>query len=216
MKLPRSFYARDTVEVARSLLGMRLLRVDAAGRQRVGRIVETAAYKGADGDRAAHSFRGQTPRNAVMFGPPGYAYVYFIYGMHFCFNVVTEPQGRACAVLVRAIEPVENVDGKTSGPGLLCRALDIDRALNGADLCGDVLWLEAAAEARPVRIGVSARVGVDYAGIWARRRWRFFDRDSELVSTRGRSRARCRRARIPMALPAARATAPADRLRPRR
>ena len=131
-----------------------------------------------------------------MFGPPGYAYVYFIYGMHFCFNVVTEPAGRACAVLVRALEPIEEMEGKTSGPGLVCRALGIDRTLNGADLCGDLLWIERPprrAADQPVRVAASTRIGVDYAGIWAKKPWRFFDRDSPMVSTGARSRARSRR-----------------------
>ncbi len=196
MKLPRDFYARDTLLVARELLGMHLVHVGAgsAGRRRVGRIVETEAYKGADGDRAAHSWRGPTPRNRVMFGPPGHAYVYFVYGMHFCFNVVTEPEERACAVLVRALEPVEGLSERTSGPALLCRAMGIDRSCNGVDLCGPVLWIEepdrGAASRRRVRVGRSARIGVDYAGAWAQRPWRFFDRDSTFVSTARRSSAR--------------------------
>jgi len=183
MKLSRSFYERDTVEVARDLLGMHLVRV-VQGRRRVGRIVETEAYLGAVGDRAAHSFRGKTPRCAVMFGPPGHAYVYFIYGMHHCLNVVTEPEGRACAVLIRAIEPVENIDGKTCGPGLLCRALDIDRSLNGADLLGGALFLERPRGRREAAVEAGPRVGVDYAGAWALKPWRFFLPDSDCVSRR--------------------------------
>jgi len=186
MKLSKDFFARDTVVVARELLGARLVRKGPGARLRVGRIVETEAYRGPN-DRASHSYRGLTQRNAVMFGPPGHAYVYMIYGFWFCLNFVTEPEGTACAVLLRAVEPLEGIDDKTWGPGLLCRAMDIDKQLNGADLAGDVLWLE---EGSPVqRIGSSPRIGVDYAGRCAKRPWRFFDRDSEFVSSAKRSRA---------------------------
>lgn len=180
-KLPRSVYTRGTLEVARGLLGMHLVRVENRQR-RVGRIVETEAYQGPE-DLAAHSARGRTPRNEVMFGPPGYAYVYFIYGVWYCVNVVTQAEGTPHAVLIRALEPVEAIGDKTWGPGLLCRALRIDRNLNGADLCGNTLWIERPAHRveRPVRIGRAARIGVSYAGPWAKRPWRFFDRDSPYV-----------------------------------
>src|SRR6185437_9358325 len=117
----RLFYDRDAETVARALLGKLLAhRVD--GTLRVGRIVESEAYLGPH-DLAAHSARGRTARTEVMFGPPGHAYVYLIYGMHHCLNVVTEAEGHAAAVLIRALEPVQNIEGRTSGPGLLCRAL---------------------------------------------------------------------------------------------
>ena len=128
---------------------------------------------GPAGDRAAHSFRGETPRNAVMFGPPGHAYVYFVYGMHFCFNVVTQ---RGCAVLIRAIEPVANIEARTCGPALLCKALGITREQNGLDLCGALLFL--ARGTPPTCIKTSPRIGVDYAGPWAKKRWRFVDAGS--------------------------------------
>src|SRR5215469_18054403 len=183
-KITRDFYARDTLTVARELIGMHL--VHAAGTAvRAGRIVETEAYQGPE-DLAAHSSRGRTPRTEVMFGPPGHAYVYFIYGFWHCLNIVTEPKGVPHAVLLRALEPVTGIEDKTWGPGLLCRAMHIDKRLNGADLCGDVLWLErprAHGQARPPRIARSARIGVAYAGEWARRPWRFYDRDSRFVST---------------------------------
>lgn len=136
-------------------------------------------------DLAAHSSGGRrTKRTEVMFGPPGRAYVYFIYGFWNCLNVVTSPVGVPHAVLLRALEPVTNIEHGTWGPGLLCRALDIDRTLNGMDLRGDVLWIERPpATRRAVRIGVGPRIGVEYAGEWARRPWRFFDRDSAYVST---------------------------------
>ena len=186
MKLSKDFFARDTVVVARELLGARLVRKGPGGRLRVGRIVETEAYRGPN-DRASHSYRGLTQRNAVMFGPPGHAYVYMIYGFWFCLNFVTEPEGTACAVLLRAVEPLEGIDDKTWGPGLLCRAMDIDKQLNGVDLAGDVLWLEEGSPVR--RIGTSTRIGVDYAGRCAKRPWRFFDRDSDFVSSAKRPRA---------------------------
>ena len=191
--LPRSFYAReDTLLVARELLGMHLVHEDAAGK-RVGRIVETEAYMGPE-DLAAHSARGRTQRTEVMFGPPGHAYVYFIYGFWNCVNVVTSRKGVPHAVLLRALEPIEGITDKTWGPGLLCRAMRIDRTLNGADLRGHRLWIERPrGPVKPVRIARSPRIGVDYAGQWAKRPWRFFDRASPYVSTasaqlrRGRS-----------------------------
>src|SRR3990172_1584893 len=127
-KLPRSFYNRDTVVVAQELLGKFLVH-ESGGVQRVGRIVEVEAYLGPH-DRAAHSARGLTERTKVMFGPPGHAYVYLIYGMYFCMNVVTERAGHASAVLLRALEPLTNIEERTQGPGLLCRAMHIDRRLN--------------------------------------------------------------------------------------
>lgn len=184
LKLPRDFYARDTLVVARELLGMHLVHKD--GRTvRVGRIVETEAYMGPE-DLAAHSARGRrTARTEVMFGPPGHAYVYLIYGFWNCLNVVCASVGVPHAVLLRGLEPVQNLPGSTWGPGLLCRAMDIDRSYSGVDLCGSKLWLERPPGAeRAVRIGASPRIGVDYAGDWARRPWRFFDEESPYVSTR--------------------------------
>ncbi len=191
-KLPRSFYAReDTLLVARDLLGLHLVHDDGVTK-RVGRIVETEAYMGPE-DLAAHSARGRTKRTEVIFGAPGHAYVYFIYGFWYCLNVVTSRKGVPHAVLLRALEPVKGITDKTWGPGLLCRAMGIDRALNGTDLCADRLWLERPRGATPaVRIESSPRIGVDYAGAWAKRPWRFFDRDSPYVST---ASARLRRGR---------------------
>ena len=182
-KITRDFYARDTLTVARELIGMHLVRAE-GGSIRSGRIVETEAYQGPR-DLAAHSSRGRTPRTEVMFGPPGHAYVYFIYGFWYCVNIVTAAEGVPHAVLLRALEPVIGVDDKTWGPGLLCRAMHIDKELNGADLCGHALWLERppASSYRPPRITRSTRIGVEYAGQWARRPWRFYDRDSRYVST---------------------------------
>lgn len=184
IRLPRAFYSGRALAVARALIGMHVVHRDGAVR-RVGRIVETEAYQGPR-DLAAHSARGRTARNEVMFGPPGHAYVYLIYGMWHCLNVVVRPLGVPHAVLIRALEPVENLDERSWGPGLLARALGVDRRLNGADLCGERLWIESpqvTAAARRYRIGRAPRIGVDYAGEWAAREWRFFDRDSPWVST---------------------------------
>ena len=199
-KLPRSFYDRDTILVAKELLG-KILVHKSRGIVRAGKIVETEAYLGPH-DLAAHSARGLTPRNQVMFGPPGYAYVYFIYGMYFCMNVVTEREGHASAVLLRAIEPVKNVEDRTCGPGLLCRAMKIDRKLNGHDLLSDNFFIaepddygRATVLRRPNMGGAAAppyqkkisivkrpRIGVDYAKHWARRHLRFYIKGNPFVS----------------------------------
>jgi len=131
-RLPRSFYDRDTVAVAQKLLGARLVHL-VEGVERIGRIVEVEAYLG-EHDLAAHSSKGLTPRTSILFGPPGHAYVYLVYGIYWCMNIVTEREGNGCAVLLRAVEPVQNLEEPTSGPGLLCRAMAIDRRLNGHDM----------------------------------------------------------------------------------
>lgn len=174
---------------------MHLVRDDGATVRR-GRIVETEAYLGPR-DRAAHSSRGRTARTEVMFGPPGHAYVYFIYGFWNCLNVVTGAEGVPHAVLLRALEPLDGITDKTWGPGLLCRAMHVDRRLNGADLLGGELWIERPRRAARVALGRSPRVGVDYAGEWARRPWRFFDRASCYVSTLRRRPTECRPASAP-------------------
>ena len=163
--LGRSFYARDTVTVARELLGKVLVHGACSGR-----IVEVEAYLGM-GDRAAHSFRGVTPRTRVIFGPPGHAYVYFIYGMHECVNIVTEPDGVAGCVLVRALEPLEGVEQMfmrrprvkrvedlANGPGKLTRAMGIDRGHYGVDLTGGGLTVMGAAGDWEIETGT--RVGI--------------------------------------------------------
>jgi DNA-3-methyladenine glycosylase len=179
-KLTRSFYDRSTVLVARELLGKSLVHVS-RGVERVGRIVEVEAYLGPH-DLASHSSKGLTRRTEVMFGPPGHAYVYLIYGMHHCMNVVTEREGHGSAVLLRAIEPVRNIAGNTRGPGLLCRAMEIDRSLNGRDLLGEDFFIAAAPARAPVPIGKGPRIGVDYAGRWAGRHLRFFIKGNPFVS----------------------------------
>jgi DNA-3-methyladenine glycosylase len=186
-QLSRAFFARDTLVVARELLGQRLVRV-LDGVRLSGRIVEVEVYVG-EGDQASHARFGRTRRNAPMYGPPGHAYVYFIYGMHHCVNAVTEREGYPAAVLVRALEPLEGIEEMrvrrwpepaegprnrsdrqlTSGPARLCQALDIDRRFDRADLCapGALLFLE-----EDVR-------GDERALIVP---WRFYVRDSEYVS----------------------------------
>ncbi len=178
--LKRSFYDRDTRVVATELLGKYLVRV-AGGVERIGRIVEVEAYLGPH-DRAAHSSRGRTERTKVMFGPPGHAYVYMIYGMYYCMNVVTEHTGHAAAVLLRALEPVRNIEARTQGPGLLCKAMGIDKRLNAHDLVSDALYIAAPARAKPVTIVKRPRIGVDYAGYWARRHLRFYVKGSPFIS----------------------------------
>ncbi len=179
--LPRSFYARPTLQVARDLLGCWVVRESPEGIA-AGRIVEVEAYRGED-DPACHAAAGRTARNQVIYGPPGMAYVYFTYGMHYCLNVVTEREGFPAAVLVRALEPTLGLDlmrarrgvdalaSLTSGPARLTQALAVDARLNGHDLARAPLWLEAARPGerkgrirRGPRVGI--RVGID-------RLWRF-------------------------------------------
>jgi DNA-3-methyladenine glycosylase len=180
--LARSFYNRPAETVARELLGTLLAhRVD--GDLRVGRIVEAEAYLGPH-DLAAHSARGRTARTEVMFGPPGHAYVYLIYGIYNCLNVVTEPEGHASAVLIRALEPIQSIEGSTKGPGLLCRALAIDRRLNGHDLLSDDFFVAATDRSEPFTIVARPRIGVDYAGEWAAKPLRFYIEGNPFVSRR--------------------------------
>lgn len=191
--LPREFYARDTLLVARELLGQRLVRW-LNGERLSGRIVEVEAYIG-ETDQACHASCGRTARNAVMYGPPGHAYVYFIYGMHHCLNVVTEREGFPAAVLIRALEPLEGVatmrrlrPGRpdrelTNGPAKLCQALDIDRTFNRIDLCAHgPLFIEAGTPVSEADVGTSPRVGVrgDERALTAP--WRFFVRGNPFVS----------------------------------
>jgi DNA-3-methyladenine glycosylase len=179
-KLPRSFYDRDTIAVARELLGKFLVHLS-RGMERIGRIVEVEAYLGPH-DLAAHSAKGLTERTKVMFGPPGHAYIYLIYGMYYCMNVVTEREGHASAVLLRAIEPVKNVQGRTQGPGLLCKAMCIDRRLNAHDLLSDDFYIAAPDTIESLVIVKRPRVGVDYAGRWAKRHLRFYIKGNPFVS----------------------------------
>jgi DNA-3-methyladenine glycosylase len=179
-KLPRTFYDRDTVLVAQELLGKWLVH-KSAGVERVGKIVEVEAYLG-EHDLAAHSSKGLTARTKTMFGPPGFAYVYLIYGVHHCMNVVTEHAGHASAVLLRALEPVKNLEAKTNGPGLLCRAMKIDRRLNAHDLLSDNFFVAQPEVAEKFSIVKRPRIGVDYAKHWTKRLLRFYIKDNPFVS----------------------------------
>jgi DNA-3-methyladenine glycosylase len=191
--LPREFYTRDTLTVARELLGQRLVRL-LAGERLSGRIVEVEAYIG-ETDRASHAACGRTARNAVMYGPPGHAYVYFIYGMHHCLNVVTESEGFPAAVLIRALEPVEGLTtmrrlrrGRpdhelTNGPARLCQALAIDRNFNGLDLCaGGPLFIEPDLPVDDEEVETGPRVGVRGDEVALTLPWRFFVRGNPFVS----------------------------------
>ncbi len=194
-KLPRSFYLRPTLKVARELLGCFLVR--RIGRQQlVGKIVEVEAYLGTR-DAASHAYRGRTQRNEVMFRTGGHLYVYFTYGMHYCSNVVTEEEGTGHAVLLRAIEPVAGVrimqrnrglkatDGKalsqnlTNGPAKLCKALRIAREENGTDLLGNEIFIAAGEHIPRNRIRTSPRIGVRNA---IDKRWRFYIKGNPWVS----------------------------------
>ena len=170
--LGAGFFARDTLAVARDLLGKLLVR-EVGGRRLWGRLVEVEAYLGPE-DLAAHSARGRlTPRTRVMFGPPGHAYVYLVYGMHHCLNFVTEAEGVPHAVLVRALDPGPGV-GRCSGPGLVCRALGIDRTLSGRRLEPPDLYVaDDGVRVDDAEVVTGPRVGVAYAGEWAGRPWRF-------------------------------------------
>jgi DNA-3-methyladenine glycosylase len=192
--LPRSFYDRATCAVAVDLLGRRLVVPHPTDRNAPpgsGWIVETEAYVGPE-DRASHASRGRTPRTEIMFGPPGVAYVYLVYGMHYCLNAVTEREGYPAAVLIRAIEPALALPGRTDGPGRLCRALGIDRSFNGESLAGERIAICAGGrpigESQPRRpVATGPRVGVAYAGEWSHRPWRFWLQGSPWVSRPGLS-----------------------------
>lgn len=190
--LPRSFYARPVLAVARDCIGKLLVYETPAGTLS-GRIVEAEAYRGPE-DRAAHSFGGRrTARTEVMYGAPGLAYVFLVYGLHFHLNLVTTAEGLPHAVLLRAVEPLSGQAimaerrkiaadrvTLTNGPGKLCQAFGIDRAHYGADLTRRPLYLaEGAPRGRVLR---SARVGVDYAGEWAKKPWRFYEAGNPWVS----------------------------------
>jgi DNA-3-methyladenine glycosylase len=172
--------------VARELLGQILVLRDEGGR-RAGRIVETEAYIG-EHDLACHASKGRTARTDVLFGPPGYAYVYLIYGMYRCFNAVTEPEGVAAAVLVRGLEPLEGFreGARLDGPGKLCREMGIQMAHNRLDLLADTLFVEPGQAVPQRAIARGPRVGVDYAGRWAEEPFRFWVKGNSHVS---RSRA---------------------------
>ncbi|MCD6039059.1 MAG: 3-methyladenine glycosylase [Gammaproteobacteria bacterium] len=175
-KLSREFYDRDTVIVAKELLGKYLIHED-----RIGKIVEVEAYVGTH-DLASHSAKGLTKRTQIMFGSAGYAYVYMIYGLYYCMNIVTEGEGQASAVLIRAIEPIKNIHDRTQGPGLVCKAMHINKSLNGHDLCSDYFYLADAQQSEEFIILEKPRIGVPYAGEWANKLLRFYIQGNAFVS----------------------------------
>jgi DNA-3-methyladenine glycosylase len=191
--LPRSFYARDTVTVARDLLGLTLAR-RVRGATLRGRIVETEAYVG-ERDLACHARAGRTRRTEPLYGPPGFAYVYLTYGMHHLLNAVTEAEGEPAAVLIRALEPLEGAEWMarargvaaphlwTSGPAKLCEAFGVDLSLNRADLKGPEIWIEPGQGVPDARIRTSPRIGCERVPKpWAAMPWRFYDAASRFVT----------------------------------
>jgi DNA-3-methyladenine glycosylase len=196
-KLPREFYAQPVLTVARQCIGKILVHRSPEG-EAAGRIVEAEAYRGPL-DLAAHSARGLTKRTTAMFGPPGHAYVYLLYGISWAMNIVTTAEGKPHAVLIRALEPVRGLElmarrrrkpatsrELTNGPGKLTSALGITGADYGRDLCDDELFLEQGEALARARIGRSPRINVDYAGEWAALPWRFYERGNRYVSVRPR------------------------------
>jgi DNA-3-methyladenine glycosylase len=194
-KLPREFYTRpDVLKVSRDLLG-KLLVVPTSNKKRVsGMIVEVEAYRGPE-DRASHAFGGRrTKRTETMYKMGGVAYVYFVYGMYYQFNVVSNVKDTPHAILVRALEPVEGIDfmrkrrhthpdhNLTNGPGKLCIAMNISRELDGADLLGNRVWLEEYEKIPASKISKGPRIGIDYAEDWVDKPWRFWIRDNSYVS----------------------------------
>ncbi len=187
--LPRSFYNRPTDTVARELLGKYLVR-RLGDEYLIGKIVETEAYIGED-DPACHAARGYTNRTSIMYGPPGYAYIYFIYGMYNCLNAVTEREGFPAAVLIRALEPVRGIErmktfrqradlhSLTNGPGKLCQALQVDRSLNGTDLCDEILFITPGEDIPEHQIMRTSRIGIRKG---VEHPWRFFIADNPFVS----------------------------------
>lgn len=156
------------------MLGKTLVHRGPAGERWAGRVVETEGYVGPL-DAASHARSGASGRASVMFGGPGVAYVYLVYGMHHCFNAVTEREGYPAAVLVRAVDPLDAAaDQRASGPGLVCRALRLDRSCTGLDLTGSELVLEDGADVSDADVRMGPRIGVSYAGPWALRPWRFW------------------------------------------
>ena len=195
LKLPRDFYNRPNVlHVARDLLGKLLVVPNRNGKRVSGRIVEVEAYRGPQ-DRAAHSYGGRrTRRTEPMYGVGGTAYVFFVYGMYYQFNVVTGAAETPHAVLIRAVEPVEGIElmrkrrhgqpdhNLTNGPGKLCIALGIDRKLDAADLLGKDVWIEEGEKISRSQIASGPRIGIDYAEEWIDKQWRFWVRDNSFVS----------------------------------
>lgn len=195
VKLPRDFYTRrNTLQIARELLGKLLVVAEEDATRVSGMIVETEAYKGPL-DKASHAFgHRRTPRTETMYGLGGTAYVYFIYGMYCQFNVVTNAAETPHAILVRALEPVESIDvmrlrrtvntdrDVSNGPGKLCIAMNIDRRFDRADLLGEEIWIEEYGRVKPRQLASGPRVGISYAEEYVSKPWRFWIKDNPYVS----------------------------------
>ncbi len=195
MKLGKHFFTgEDTLRIARDLLGKLMVVPETSGNRVSGMIVETEAYLGVE-DKAAHSYGGRrTARNEVTYGPGGFAYVFFVYGMYYQLNFVTGPSDHPHVVLIRAVEPVEGIEimrvrrgamndkNLTSGPGKLCIAFGIDRSLNEADLTDDDIWLENYRSFNNDQISAGKRIGIDYAAEYAAKPWRFWVNENIYVS----------------------------------
>jgi len=202
-KLKREFYKRNTLDVAKELIGKYLIHKSSEGAT-VGRIVETEAYIGPQ-DRASHAYEGKlTERTKIQFGPGGYAYIYQIYGINYCFNVVTEEPRKPEVVLIRALEPIDgielmakrrknininkNLNHLTNGPSKLCQAMAIDKSLYGIDLCGGELFLASANNINnnnnnfTINIAATPRINIDYAGEAKNYLWRFFLEGNPFIS----------------------------------
>jgi len=188
--IPREFYERHVVDVSRDLLGKLLVRVYNQ-KVLVGKIVETEAYRGKD-DPASHAYRGKTPRNSIMFGKPGVAYIYIIYGMYHCLNVIAEPEGEAAGVLIRAIEPLKGINlmkqlrgtnkikNLTNGPGKLTKAFAIDKSFNGMDLTQkNILFIAYPNQKEAFEIVETQRIGIK---VGLDKMWRFYIRNNPFVS----------------------------------
>lgn len=172
------FFNRNTIEVAKSILGKVLCRKIDGTIQR-GKVVEAEAYT--QEDPSCHAYRGVTKRSKTLFEKPGTIYVYFTYGMHHCFNVVTENEGRGCAVLIRAIEPLDSCEFQTNGPAKLCKAFNVTRELNGVDGTkkADGIWFEYGEDIPPENIVQTTRIGIKEAADYP---WRFYIKDNKFVS----------------------------------
>ena len=190
--IPRSFYMRDVVIVAKELLGKLLVR-EIDGKLLIGKIVEVEAYRGRD-DPASHAYKGLTKRNKVMFGKPGIAYIYLAYGVNWCLNVTAEPEGEPAAVLIRAVEPIKGIDlmkkhrnvsrikDLTNGPGKLTKAFQIDGSFNGWDLTkGEIFYIAYPFKEDNFEIQSSSRIGIK---VGLDKKWRFFIKDNPFVSRR--------------------------------
>jgi len=177
------FYADDPILVARNLLGAILVHSHPVHGEMRAKIVETEAYRGEE-DQACHARAGRTPRTEALYGPPGHAYVYLIYGMYDLFNVVAWPEGQPAGILIRGVEPLEGIDGKTHGPGRLTRAMHINRDYHGVPLWKGNLCIMHGEPIPEKQVRSGPRIGVDYAGNWAQKPWRFWINNNPYVSVK--------------------------------